>query len=86
MSDATIVTVTNPFNNLLENTLCFFLIKTPILLCLEIAVETATSNILHNQDHILGSINDLVKSDDVLIAHFLHEFDLALHALPSVWV
>ena len=41
---------------------------------------------LHDQDHIFTGVNDLVKSNDLLVPHLFHKFDLSLHRLSPIRV
>jgi len=84
MRDAPVVAVAKTLNDLFKNTLSFLLIEPPVLLRLKVAVKTATANILHDQDHILARIDDLVQSNYVLISHLLHEFYLTFDRFSSV--
>ena len=86
MCDASIVTVANTLHNLLEDAFRFFLFKSTILLAFQVAMQAATSNILHDQNDILGSIYHLVQANNVLVSHLFHEFDLALDTFASVGI
>jgi hypothetical protein len=86
MSDASVVTVPDPLHNLLKDPFGFCLLQSSILLSLQVAMETATPNILHNEYHILRGIYDLIEPDYVLVAHLLHQLDLSLHTLAPVRV
>ena len=86
MSNASIVTVANTFDNLLENTFSLFLFQSTIWLGFQVAVQASTTNVFHDQYDILWSVNDLVESDYLLVSHFFHELDLAFDWLSSVGV
>lgn len=49
-------------------------------------MERPTADILHDKDHILGGVNDFVEANNVLVLHFLHEFDFSLDTLATVRV
>ena len=50
----------------------------------EVAVQTAIMHIFHDQNHILGGLNDLKQPGNLQIVHLLHELDLALDRLLAV--
>ena len=86
MRDAPVVAVPDSLHNLLKYPLGLCLVQPPIRLALQITVQRSSPNILHHKDHILGCVNDLIESNDMLVLHLLHEFDLPLDALAPVRV
>jgi hypothetical protein len=49
-------------------------------------VEARSTYILHDEDDILGRVYDLIKTNDILMLHLLHEFDLPFHGFSTVWI
>lgn len=49
-------------------------------------MKARASNILHDQDHVFGSVDNLIESDDIWVFHLLHEFDLSFDGFSPVWV
>ena len=47
-------------------------------------MQAASSDILHDQDHILGCVDYFIKADDMYVPHLLHELDFSLDALSTV--
>lgn len=47
-------------------------------------MQAASTDVFHDQNHIFSGVDDLVKANDVLVAHFLHEFNLALDRFAPV--
>ena len=86
MRDTAIVAVSDAFHYLLEYPFRLLLIQPSVALALQIAVEGATSNVLHDEDDVLRSVDDLIEADDVLVSHLFHQLYLPLHTLPSVWI
>jgi len=49
-------------------------------------MKTRTSNVLHNKDHVFGCVNDLVKTDNILMFHLFHKFNLSLDGFSAIGV
>ena len=47
----------------------------------DVVEQFAVLHILHNQEKILGSLDDLVELDDVRVPHSLQDVDLPRHSL-----
>lgn len=86
MSDAPAVTVLYAFKDLSEQTLGILLIQSSVHLGLQVPMQTASSHVLHHQNHIFGGVNDFVESDDALVFHLLHQLDFPLHTLSPVGI
>jgi hypothetical protein len=86
VGDASIVTIADSFDDLFKHTFGLLLLETSIHMTFQIAMQTSTADVLHDQDHVLACINYFVERYNMLVFHFLHQLDLSLHALPSVWV
>lgn len=48
-------------------------------------MQRRATDVLHDEDHVLLGIDDLVQLDDVLVLHLLHQFDFSLHRFATVW-
>ena len=80
------MTVPYAFHYLLKNPLSLTLLQSPVLLTLQVAMQAATTHILHDQDYILRGVNHFIEANDVLVPHLLHQLDLSLDTLPPVGV
>ena len=58
----------------------------PIWLHLEIAVKTASVDVLHDEEHLLVGFESFIEFGNVLMVQFLHDFHFSLHTLSSVWL
>jgi hypothetical protein len=47
-------------------------------------VQARPTYILHDEDDILGGVYDLIKTNDILMLHLLHEFDLPFHGFSTI--
>jgi len=77
--DAELVQILDSTNDLLEELAGFCLLK--LLLLDDVVEELATADELHDQEELLGRLDDFEKLDDVGVADQLEDVDLARHSL-----
>lgn len=80
------MTVAKTFHDLLEYALGIPLLKSPVGLRLEVAMQGAVRNVLHDEDDVLARINYLVQLNDGMVSHLLHQLDFSLDTLTTVWL
>lgn len=86
VSDAPGVAIPEPLSDLSDDSFGILLVKPSVWLRLEVAVERATFNVVHDQYDILVGVDDLVESDDVFVLHSFHQFYLSFHRLSPILV
>jgi hypothetical protein len=77
MSYALLVAVLESSHDLLEYPLGILLLEASIRPFLQVAVQAATTHILHHEVHIVVRLEGLKDLDNVGVIHFLQEFDLS---------
>lgn len=55
-----------------------------VRLSLEVAVQRATVDVLHDQEHLLVRLESFVQLGQTIVIDFLHDFNFSLHALSPV--
>ena len=72
--------------DLLPQVLGLDLCHLPIGLSFEVSVKGAAIDVLHDEEDLLVRFKCLKELRQALVIDLLHDLDLSLHALPSVWL
>ena len=79
-----LVTVVDRRDDLPPKELCFQLRHLSVRLHLQVAVQTPSVDVLHDQEDLLVRFKRLVQLGDVLMLELLHDLHLSLDTLSSV--
>ena len=84
MGNVALVQVVNPECDLLPQKLGLNLCHLSVRFALQVAMQRATVDVLHDQEDLLVRLESLVQLREAVMVDFLHDFDLSLHALAPV--
>ena len=78
------MTVVDSLNNLAPKEFGLEFRHLPVWLCLEVAMQTATIDELHNQENLLMGLKGFVKLSNVGVVQLLHNLHFSLDTLSPV--
>lgn len=78
------MTIAESLDDLLKNAFGIPFFKSSLGLRLEVAMKRSATHVLHDEDHVLLSVDNLIKLNNTFMLHLLHQFYFSLNRLPSV--
>jgi hypothetical protein len=86
MSNASRVTVFETIYDFFKYAFGIILFESSLRFRFKITVQRASTNIFHDKDNVLLSIDDLVQLNNIGLSHFLHQFNFSLDRFSSIWL
>ena len=78
-----LVAVVNTLHDLGPQKLGFQLRHLSIGFHLQVAVETASIRVLHNNEHLFVRLKRFIEFRNIRVVKFLHDLDFSLHGFPT---
>lgn len=78
------MTIAESLDDLLKNAFGIPFFKPSLWLRLEVAMKRSATHVLHDEDHVLLSVDNLIQLNNTFMLHLLHQFYFSFHRFSSI--